>query len=101
MGAMAKLPVRNEGTERMVLFLELYGADYWLKPGDECIVVSSPPDPDPAFDIVLTDEGVTVYFNGPHADVTTADGAVLDVGHQRPADKFPGVGRPPSADPLP
>jgi len=98
---MAKLPVRNSRIERLMLFLEPYGEDYWLRPGEECIVTSGPPDPDPAFGLELTDEGVTVYFEGPHAEVRAADGAILQVGHQRPADKFPGVPRPPSADPVP
>jgi hypothetical protein len=84
----------------MLLFLEPYGVTYGLQPGDECIVTSRPPDPDPAFGFELTDDGVTFCFEGHDAAVMAADGTVLDVGHQRPAGKFPGVPRPRSADPV-
>jgi len=97
---MARLPVLNARNERMLLFLEPYGADYWLQPGEECTVESTPPDPDPTFGLEVTEDGLTVYFEGRHADVREANGDVLNVGHQRPADRFPGIPRPPSADPL-
>jgi hypothetical protein len=95
------LPVRNARPDQMLLFLEPYGVNYGLQPGDECIVTSRPPDPDPAFGFELTDDGVTFYFEGHDAAVMAADGTVLDVGHLRPAGKFPGVPRPRSADPVP
>jgi hypothetical protein len=85
----------------VLLFLEPYGEDYWLQPGDEFIVTSRVPDPDPAFGLELTDDGVTIYFEGHHAAVTALDGKTLDVGHQRPAGRFPGAPRPPSADLAP
>ena len=97
---MAELRVTNESNERRLIFFEPYGEDYWLKKGDHLVVHAVDPEGDQPFQVDLTDDGITVWINAKSGYITDDEGRELPTGHQRPSDKFPGVPRPPSADPA-
>ncbi|MEV7682151.1 hypothetical protein AB0O64_26910 [Streptomyces sp. NPDC088341] len=87
-----KLPVENAGDGDLCLFIEPYGEDYWLKPGEVFTVAPDVGGIDVRFSASVWPEGITVwlYENGdPHKvvleyTVADADGTPLECGHQRP-----------------
>ncbi|WP_308315132.1 hypothetical protein [Streptomyces sp. C3-3] len=88
----SRLPVENAGDSDLWLFIEPYGEDYWLKPGEVFTVAPEAEGIDVWFSTVVCQEGITVwlYEDGDPAkvvleySVTDANGTRLDCGHQRP-----------------
>jgi hypothetical protein len=77
------------------LFIEPYGEDFWLKPGDEFIVVPGEGPSDPQFTVVAaTDRLVVWIFEGGDPEkvvvdctVIDSDGTELECGYECPADQ--------------
>ncbi|MGW0967221.1 hypothetical protein [Streptomyces sp. NPDC002516] len=87
------LPVENAGDTDVCLFIEPYGEDFWLKPGDAFKVVPLSDD-NVQFSVVVAKHVFTVwlYQDGDPYNalldyiVTGINGERLACGHQRPAD---------------
>lgn len=87
------LPVENAGDSDVCLFIEPYGEDFWMKPGDAFKVVPLS-DSDVQFSVVLATGLITVWLyedGDPYNtlldyDVVDARGDKLECGHQRPMD---------------
>ncbi|MGV9454747.1 hypothetical protein [Streptomyces sp. NPDC003635] len=87
------LPVENAGKADICLFIEPYGEDFWLKPGDAFEVVPLT-DASVQFSVVVTNHVFTVWLyqdGDPYNvlldyQVTGANGEKLACGHQRPAE---------------
>ncbi|MFJ3842275.1 hypothetical protein ACIPY6_43295 [Streptomyces sp. NPDC090054] len=88
----SRLPVENGGDESLCLFIEPYGEDYWLKPGEVFTVAPEVEGIDVWFSTVVWKGGITVW---PYEDgdpvkivmeytVSDANGTRLECGHQRP-----------------
>ncbi|MFE7484492.1 hypothetical protein [Streptomyces sp. NPDC057552] len=90
----SRLPVENAGVGDLWLFVEPYGEDYWLKPGEVFTVAPEVEGIDVWFSTAISQEGITVwlYEDGDPAKVvleytvTDADGKRLECGHQRPPE---------------
>ena len=85
--------MENVGDSDLWLFVEPYGEDYWLKPGEVFTVAPETEGIDVCFSTAVCREGVTVWL---HEDgdpakvvleytVTDAVGERLECGHQRPS----------------
>ncbi|UNO43194.1 hypothetical protein [Streptomyces sp. MST-110588] len=79
----------------MELFLEPYGSDHWLVPGETFVVwtVGSVGGDGPwsgttrgnePFEADYRPGSATVHANGVHSHVTDEDGNEIDRGHRRP-----------------
>ncbi|MFJ6981723.1 MULTISPECIES: hypothetical protein [unclassified Streptomyces] len=90
--ARNRLPVENAGTDTLCLFVEPYGEDFHLRPGEVFTVAPEAEGVDVWFTTVVWDGGITVW---PYEDgdptrivlecaVIDADGTRLECGHQRP-----------------
>jgi hypothetical protein len=88
---MPRTSVSNETKELLGLWVEPWGLDYWLRPGERfTIVVEESAEPvDEVFETHVHDQGVSVYATVANsAEVIDSAGNVLECGHQRPADAF-------------
>ncbi|MGW6740815.1 hypothetical protein ACWGDX_08730 [Streptomyces sp. NPDC055025] len=87
-----RLPVENAGDGDLCLFIEPYGEDYWLKPGEVFTVAPDAEGIDVWFSTSIWREGITVWLyedGDPHKivleyAVADANGTRLECGHQRP-----------------
>ncbi|WAZ26221.1 hypothetical protein STRCI_007775 [Streptomyces cinnabarinus] len=94
---MNRLPVRNGGEDDVCLFIEPYGEDFWLRPGDEFTVVPADGARDPQFTVVSTTDCLVVWiYEGGDPErvivdyvVVDSGGAALECGHQRPVARNP------------
>jgi protein involved in polysaccharide export with SLBB domain len=85
---MATFRVGNRsGSKVFALYLEPWGDDYWLRPGDEVnITTVENQEPGGRFSIDLHDDGIQLWVEtGTDAVVASASGELLACGHQRPA----------------
>ncbi len=84
---VSKTNVSNE-TERMLcLWVEPWGTDHWMRPGEEFTVVTEAPNEESPFNVVVHGQGITVWVNsGNDAEVFDKDGKLVPCGHQRPSD---------------
>lgn len=88
-----KLPVQNAGNTNVCLFIEPYGEDFWMKPGDAFEVVPLSAG-NVQFSVAIAKDLFTVwlYEDGDPCnavldyEVVKTDGEKLACGHQRPAD---------------
>lgn len=89
---MPKLMLSNPFVEKtLTVWLEPWGRDYWMLPGDVFIIEfessgnSGQADDDPPFEVSWLDDGIIV---GAVADSIVRDrnGLELECGHQRPVD---------------
>lgn len=88
----SRMPVKNLGASELCLFIEPYGEDYWLKPGEALTVGPEAEGIDVWFDTYASRDCITVwlYEDGDPTKVVLdyvvvdADGTRLDCGHQRP-----------------
>ncbi|XQE89436.1 hypothetical protein ACN24M_33090 [Streptomyces microflavus] len=84
--------MENVGGGNLWLFVEPYGEDYWLKPGQVFTVAPEVEGIDGWFSTAVCQEGITVwlYEDGDPTKVVLeytvsyADGTRLECGHQRP-----------------
>ncbi|MGV9339625.1 hypothetical protein [Streptomyces sp. NPDC003688] len=87
------LPVENAGDRDVCLFIEPYGDDFWMRPGDAFKVVPLSDD-DVQFSVAVAGDVFTVWLyqdDDPYNmlldyEVIGANGEQLTCGHQRPAD---------------
>ena len=97
---MAVVEVQNDFDHWLVLWLEPLGEDRWLRPGDRFRIRSNYNGDDLAFTVSLVADSagvaapvrnVVVWVQlGEYAEVTGEAGAVIECGHQRPAE-VPGI----------
>ncbi|MDX2818639.1 hypothetical protein PV410_39935 [Streptomyces sp. PA03-5A] len=86
---MSKISVNNGTDGLLCLFLEPWGTDHWMRPGDNFTVVTHAEPVECPFDVVMHGQGISVMVNsGGYYDVVVVDqdGNPAPCGHQRPAD---------------
>src|SRR5689334_4888049 len=92
---MAVLDVRNDSGGWLVLWLEPWGEDHWLRPGETVHVRSDYGGPEETFtverfenddDLAAGIENITVWAEVGVADVIDSAGTPLQCGHQRPEE---------------
>lgn len=86
---MPRTSVHNETEDLLCLFVEPWGTDHWMRPGERfTIVASEPAEPvDEAFETIIHDQGISVHATASNsAEVIDADGNEICCGHQRPAE---------------
>ena len=77
----------ENSTKRMIaLYLEPWGADYWLALGDIFDVVPQDPGADYYLHVIHHDDAIQVYVEGSGSAVVVQNGRELVCGHQRPND---------------
>jgi hypothetical protein len=81
--------VRNDTEDMLCLWLEPWGSDHWMRPGERFTVVAGEliePVDDP-FEVNVHDQGISVWVNAANsADVMDADGNEVPCGHQCPLE---------------
>ncbi|MFD9411664.1 hypothetical protein ACFWBN_32250 [Streptomyces sp. NPDC059989] len=84
---MQKIGVRNDNQDMLCLFVEPWGTDHWMRPG-ESLVVTAEGDPTSwPFDVTVHPDGVSVIVNEHYVvEVFDHAGAPAPCGFQRPAD---------------
>ena len=86
---MPRTSVRNDTGKILCLWLEPWGSDHWMRPGERFTVVAgdvAEPTDEP-FEVDVDDEGISVWVNDANsADVVDADGNEVFCGHQRPIE---------------
>ncbi|MFE9443046.1 hypothetical protein ACFYO2_29575 [Streptomyces sp. NPDC006602] len=93
-----RLPVDNAGTSPLCLFIEPYGEDFWLEPGEAVTVSPINDGINVEFTVTVAPELVSVWLyedGDPHkvvseSQVIDASGAPLKCGHQRHDRAIPG-----------
>lgn len=84
---MSKMDVSNETGDKLGLWVEPWGADYWLRAGETLTVVTDTAPEQAPFNVVVHDRGVTVWVNSATAaDVLDKDDKPVACGHQRPTN---------------
>lgn len=84
---MVKTSVGNETDGLLCVWVEPWGTDHWMRPGEVFTVVTEAEPEGMPFNVVVHDQGVTVWVNaGFDAEVMDQDGASVACGHQRPKD---------------
>ncbi len=88
---LAKLKVDNKVTQPIMVFVEPWGRDYWLQPGETFVLtaLSDKIDPDFYFHIIYSEQQIDVYAEGRCYDVSVIlNGQELECGHNRPKGHF-------------
>lgn len=84
---MSKTSVSNETGNLLCLWVEPWGTDHWMRPGEAFTVVTETGPEESPFNVVVHDQGITVWVNsGSDAEVFDKNGDPALCGHQRPAD---------------
>ncbi|MCI3225409.1 hypothetical protein [Streptomyces sp. NP-1717] len=84
---MAKTSVSNETDTMLCLWVEPWGTDHWMRPGEEFTVVARVEPEESPFNVVVHSQGITVWVNsGADAEVFDSHGSPVSCGHQRPAE---------------
>jgi hypothetical protein len=77
--------VSNETDSLLALWVEPWGTDHWMRPGEELTVVTEASE-DSGFNVVVHDQGITVWVESARsALVLTKNGNEAPCGYQRPA----------------
>lgn len=92
------LPVENAGSVPLCLFVEPYGEDFWLEPGEAVTVSAVSDGSNVQFAVTVAAELVSVWLfeNGDpdrvvsESQVLDASGTPLECGHQRYDRRIPG-----------
>jgi len=86
---MPKTSIRNDTEGMLCLWLEPWGTDHWMRPGERFTVVGigdSDPTDEP-FEMIIHDQGISVWVNAANdAEVFDADGNEAPCAHQRPIE---------------
>ena len=89
---MTRTSVRNSTENLLCMFLEPWGTDHWLRPGEHFTVVAEEgePEPDePPFTVVVHKDGISVWVNySENAEIIDDRGNPVECGHQRPLGAF-------------
>ncbi|MDX2389324.1 MULTISPECIES: hypothetical protein [unclassified Streptomyces] len=84
---MSKTSVSNETESMLCLWVEPWGTDHWMRPGEEFTVVTYLEPEEAPFNVVVHAQGITVWVNSSNdAEVVDKNGNLVPCGHQRPAD---------------
>ena len=78
--------IENSTGAMFPLYLEPWGMDYWLAPGEVFDIVPQNAGDDYYLHIISHPDGVQVYVEGSGEAVVCCDGIELQCGHQRPAE---------------
>ncbi|MFJ9342792.1 hypothetical protein ACIRP0_26370 [Streptomyces sp. NPDC101733] len=88
LGSPVATHVSNGGGSLLELWLEPFGQDYWLRPGETFVVTSYGKTGDGAvFEVVHEPERIQVWATSFFATVTFPDGTEVPGGHQRPREE--------------
>ena len=74
----------NKTDAMFSLYLEPWGSDYWLSPGEIFDVVPQNAGDDFHLHVISYTDGVQVYVEGTGEAIVCCDGRELPCGHQRP-----------------
>jgi len=86
---MARTSVTNETEDLLCLWVEPWGTDHWMRPGEVLTVVAGTAPEDAPFNVVVHGQGITVWVNSANdAEVVDNDGNAAPCGHQRPDGAF-------------
>lgn len=70
----------------LCLWVEPWGTDHWMRPGEAFTVVTEAGLEKSPFNVVVHDQAITVWVNAGHdAEVFDKTGHLAPCGHQRPA----------------
>ncbi|GAA2646667.1 hypothetical protein GCM10010425_65470 [Streptomyces spororaveus] len=83
LGNPVPMLVTNNGDELLELWLEPFGQDYWLRPGDAFMVTSYGHWDDHPFETIHEPNRITVWATSWFATVSDADGNEVPGGHER------------------
>ncbi|MDX3694639.1 hypothetical protein PV726_30760 [Streptomyces europaeiscabiei] len=84
---MSKTSVSNETESMLCLWVEPWGTDHWMRPGEKLSVVTESDPEESPFNVVVHAQGITVWVNSANdAEVVDKNGGLVPCGHQRPAD---------------
>lgn len=88
LGNPVPMLVDNSGTELLELWLEPFGQDYWMRPGESFIVTSYGSWSDRPFEIAHEPGRIQIWAATCFATVTFPDGTEVPGGHQRPSGMY-------------
>ncbi|CAM5356901.1 hypothetical protein GCM10010343_75990 [Streptomyces avidinii] len=88
LGNPVPMLVENAGKGLLELWLEPFGQDYWLQPGESFIVTSYGHWSDRPFETAHEPERIQVWAASCFATVTFPDGTEVPGGHQRPRAEY-------------
>ncbi|MET9482000.1 hypothetical protein [Streptomyces sp. NPDC006638] len=84
---MSRTSVSNETESVLCLWVEPWGTDHWMRPGEQFTVVTESEPEESPFNVVVHRQGITVWVNSASSsEVVDQDGVIVPCGHQRPAD---------------
>ncbi|NUS13264.1 MAG: hypothetical protein HOY69_17985 [Streptomyces sp.] len=89
MGNPVPLLVKNDGKELLQLWLEPFGQDYWLNPGEEVYVTSYGTWNDLPFEVVHEADCITVWATSWFATVSDRDGEEFPPGRRTGGNQGP------------
>ncbi|MFD3982469.1 hypothetical protein ACFWR6_28140 [Streptomyces griseus] len=77
--------MNNETDSLLCVWVEPWGTDHWMRPGEVFTVVTEADAEEASFDVVVHDQGISVWVNaGFSAEVIDQEGRAAVCGHQRP-----------------
>ncbi|MFE7512787.1 hypothetical protein [Streptomyces sp. NPDC057540] len=88
LGNPVPLLVQNDGDALLELWLEPFGQDYWLRPGEAVTVTSYGRWDDHPFETVHEPGRLTVWATSCFATVVDAAGDEVPGAHQRPEGRY-------------
>ncbi|MEV6963790.1 hypothetical protein AB0M47_01660 [Hamadaea sp. NPDC051192] len=88
LGNPVPMLVKNDGSELLELWLEPFGQDYWLQPGESVVVTSYGPWYDHPFETVHEPYCIAIWVTSFCATVSDQDGNEVPGAHQRPRGKY-------------
>ncbi|MEU9314989.1 hypothetical protein [Streptomyces sp. NPDC048295] len=78
----------NETSNMVRLWVEPWGTDHLMRPGEEFTVVTEAEPEQSPFNVAVHDQGITVWVNAGHdAEVFDGNDVLVPCGHQRPVAK--------------
>lgn len=84
---MPKTAVKNDTESTLCLWLEPWGSDHWMRPGDRFTIVAEGDPDEPCFETVIHDQGISIWVNaGSEPKVIDNDGKEIPCGYQRPIE---------------
>ncbi|WP_369274641.1 hypothetical protein AB5J55_36070 [Streptomyces sp. R11] len=84
---MAKPGVSNETDRMLCLWVEPWGTDHWMRPGEEFTARTQTEPEESPFNVVVHSQGITVWVNSANdSKVFDKAGNPAPCGHQHPAD---------------
>ncbi|WP_455356287.1 hypothetical protein [Streptomyces sp. SYSU K217416] len=94
-----RLPVENAGSAPLCLFIEPYGEDFWLEPGEAVTVMPVGDCINVRFAVTVAAGLVSVWLHEDgdpgkvvaESQVIDASGVLLECGHQRHGRQIPGA----------